>query len=134
MTQDSLSIASSRLLASLDELSKEGYQATMKGFSKILRGVDDQETVVLRASDLFGSYPSLSSKRIISRLHALVRKGYLALTYSEEDEDYYLSLTPKSLAVVAKCAWRQRKDKPDLKRKRSVRPLETTSIKGEKEK
>lgn len=82
-----------KLLSSIFVLKKMGYEVTMDGLSLILRGVRNEETAPFFESAVFAFLPSLSAKKIKGRVHQLVRQGYLRLSYSEEDQDYYLVLT-----------------------------------------
>lgn len=87
-----LSPSKRRLLSFLKELQNEGYEVTSEGLSKLVRGVWDRETAILSSSVVFGQCPSLSSKRIKGRLTYLLRHGYIGLSYSEKDDDYFLFL------------------------------------------
>ena len=116
-----------RLISYLALLEEEGYETTMEGFSKILLGERDEETDPLVSSPAFGALPSLGSKRLKMRCHQLIRHGYLTLTYSEEDRDYYLHLNAKSRHLVEEAFTSKKKTAKPL-RKHTIRPL-----KGKKE-
>jgi hypothetical protein len=111
-----------RLISLLALLEQEGYEATMEGFAKILVGVQDEETAPLVACRAFGALPSLGKKRLKMRCHELIRHGYLALAYSEEDQDYYLRLNAKSRPLVDLSSLPKKKAGKPL-RKRTIRPL-----------
>lgn len=108
-----------RLLALLLSLEKEGYEVTANGFCKIVLGVLDQETCELVSSASFAALPSLGSKRLKMRLHQLVRKGYIRLSYDEADEDYYLQLSEDARLLATK--FPLVKKEPKVETKRSIR-------------
>jgi hypothetical protein len=110
-----------RLLSLLLSLEEEGYEVTAVGFCKIVLGILDEETRSLTGLAEFGYLPSLGSKRLKMRLHHLVRLGYVGLTYSEEDQDYYLTLTEEGKAI-ARTAPRGAKKKTIPLKKRTIRP------------
>jgi hypothetical protein len=89
-----------KLLSSLFLIKELGYEVTMDGLAEILQGERNEETAPFFESPVFGSLPSLSSKKIKGRIHYLVRRGYLELSYSEEEEDYYLRLNEKGLEAA----------------------------------
>lgn len=105
-----------RLLALLRTLEEEGYEVTANGFCKIALGILDQETRELVTSKAFASLPSLGSKRLKMRLHQLVRKGYVRLTYDEQDEDYYLSLSEDARALAERFPLVKKEVKSETKR------------------
>lgn len=108
-----------RLLALLLSLDESGYEVTMDGFCKIALGILDQETRELVSSPAFAALPSLGSKRLKMRLHQLVRKGYLRLSYEESDQDYYLILSPDARNLAAR--FPLSKKEPKVETKRNIR-------------
>jgi len=105
-----------RLLALLLSLDEEGYEVTANGFCKIALGILDEETRELTTSKAFASLPSLGSKRLKMRLHQLVRKDYVRLSYDETDEDYYLSLSEDGRALAERFPLAKKETKPATKR------------------
>ena len=90
------------LLLAISEFRSEGYEGTMEGLSKLLKGVSDEETFAQHSSPLFGFLPSLSKKKLKNRFHWLVREGYLRLHFDAKRKDYFLALSEKGdLAIVA---------------------------------
>ena len=109
-----------RLVSLLSHLEVVGYEVTAEGFCKILLGVLDEETRSLTSLTEFAYLSSLGSKRIKMRLHYLVRLGYVGLDFSEEDQDYYLTLTAKGLEVAEPKSIVE-KPIPSRPRKRTIR-------------
>lgn len=88
-----LKISSRKLLAAVSLLEGKGYEGSAEGLAKLLTGVEDAETLPFGEMPLYGYWPSLSKKKIKGRLTQLVRHGYLANVYKEEEGDYFFVLT-----------------------------------------
>jgi hypothetical protein len=98
---ESLKASRRVMLLAISELRSEGYEATIEGLSKLLKGVSTEEISAHGSSSLFGFLPSLTSKKLKNRFHWLVREGYIRLQYDGKRKDYFLALSPKGEAEVA---------------------------------
>jgi hypothetical protein len=97
---ESLKASRRVMLLAISELKSEGYEATIEGLSKLLKGVSTEEISAHSSSSLFGFLPSLTSKKLQNRFHWLVREGYIRLQYDGKRKDYFLALSPKGEAEV----------------------------------
>lgn len=100
------------ILGAVLTLDNEGYKVTAKGLCLVLIG--DKRIKDLAESNVFGYLPSVTSKKLKSRIRYLINLDYLKL-------DYDLSLDVHFLTLTAKC--------DDL----NLKPLKKKSPKKEKE-
>ncbi len=97
---ESLKASHRVMLIAISEFRSEGYEATMEGLSKLLKGISDEETLAHSSSSLFGFLPSLSKKKLKNRFHWLVREDYVRLKYDAKRKDCFLALSEKGEAEV----------------------------------
>lgn len=117
-----LSIASVKLIKAVALLKEDGFWGSAEGLSKIFKGCSDSETHQFANAPYYGYWPSFSKKKLKGRLTQLVRHGYLSNVWVDEDQDYFLTLTPLGEEAILEFTL-LKKNVPLKKEPHTIRPL-----------
>ena len=83
----SLNALDFRIFITLYELEKDNLYAKSNGITKILKGENDFTHI-----STFKTLKNISSKKLSLRMKILLRKGYLALKFFNDNEELYYCL------------------------------------------
>ena len=95
MEEKEIKTSHKRLLALISILNERNIAISLDGLAKIAHGEEDEETSPIKDEFFFSVCPSVSKKKIKSRINYLYRYGYLSLKYDERLEDYAYYLSEK---------------------------------------
>lgn len=96
------------------------------GVYKILKGINDEETLPFRELKTFSTLISYSSKKISRSIILLVRAGYLEKIYDPKSDELYLKITQTGFDGLSKYKKKTKRDfaKKQILKKRTIVHLE----------
>ena len=77
------------------ELNEKNLYPTPKGVNNILKGENDDETILYKDLATYATLISFPGRKLCSYILNMVRREYLTYIYDEKSEGMYLKITPK---------------------------------------
>lgn len=89
-----------KVLFAIKYLNGQSIYPNSFGVYKILKGIEDKETMNYLDCLVFSSSVSISSKRIANRITFLKRLNYLQYKYNHKDDNLYIQITSKGILML----------------------------------
>ena len=119
MKELEISITHIKILATIDNLNKQGLYPLSDGIYKIIAGIVDDETASMIDEPTFGTLISFNSKKTCRYLLALQRHKYIKKVYCSPKDVLVYTLTETGRDTLAK--YYKKHKKPFLKKKRTFK-------------
>lgn len=100
MANFKLSITHFKILATVEELNKNGFYPGNEGIFKIVTGKKDDETLMFKEYKTYSTLISYPSKKICCLTLALQRHGYLEKVFDPDSNELYFRVTKLGLDAL----------------------------------
>ena len=94
-TTFTLTVSHYKILETIKELNEKNLYPTPKGVNNILKGENDDETILYKDLATYATLISFPGRKLCSYILNMVRREYLTYVYDEKSEGMYLKITPK---------------------------------------